>query len=208
MGSLRNGTSYLYARRRALRAALAIENLRILQNGVDRQAASGTMDMVSCFSGLSHRGYDMSRFFKATFSINIAEHLPSEYTFKIGHDPDSGQEFITGNSERFLQIVKFLSSKNIVEFDKIEFCHWHDGGDDATLEMFHNWETGLKKWMYRPKRVGIHYVYNHEPFDTLYHACEYAKQCDSEISDDTAELNHVVDQTFREFCENGNIWNQ
>lgn len=147
----------------------------------------------------------MSRFFKATFSMNISSHLPNEYTFKIGFDRDSGQEFIVGNAERFFQIVQFLKNQNIHEFDRIDFCHWHDGGDDATLEMFHDWESGLKAYMYRPKRVGIHYVYNHEPFDTLYHAAAYARQCDAETSDDNAE---PPNETFREICENASIWNQ
>ena len=143
----------------------------------------------------------MSRFFKATFSINISSHLPNEYTFKIGFDRDSCQEFIVGESGRFFAIMGFLKGKNIVEFDRIDFCHWNDGGDNATLEMFHIWESGLKGYAHRPVYRGGYYHYNGEPFDTLYHATEYARQCDSEVSDDNAELNHIVDQTFREYCE-------
>lgn len=138
----------------------------------------------------------MSRFFKATFSINISSHLPNEYTFKIGFDRDSGQEFIVGESGRFFAIMGFLKGKNVVEFDRIDFCHWNDGGDNATLEMFHIWESGLKGYAHRPVYRGGYYHYNGEPFDTLYHATEYARQCDSEVSDDNAELNHVPEREF------------
>jgi hypothetical protein len=142
----------------------------------------------------------MSRFFKATFSINISSHLPHEYTFKVGFDHDIGQEFIVGNSERFFEIMKFLKGKNIFEFDRIDFCHWNDGGDDATLEMFHIWESGLKGYAHKPVYRGGYYHFNGEPFNTLYHATEYAKQCDSEVSDDNVEYC----EREREFLVHGN----
>jgi len=126
----------------------------------------------------------------------------------FGINPETGQQFIVGETKDFSAVVGYLYSLGMDDLDKVDFGFWHDGGDNATLTMFHDWESGLQAYMYRPKRVGIHYVYNGEPFDTLYHAAAYARQCDAETSDDNAELQHIVDQTFREYCENGSIWNQ
>lgn len=152
----------------------------------------------------------MSRFFKIVFGMNDErrEEKHTNMGTLCGVNPETGQQFMVGETKDFCNVIGYLQSRRMLDFENIDFGFWHDGGDDATLEMYHDWESGLNAYMYRPKRAGIHYVYNGEPFDTLYHAAAYARQCDAETSDDNAELNHIVDQTFREFCENGSIWNQ
>lgn len=131
----------------------------------------------------------MSRFFRLSFDMHVIDAIKSiNLPMLCGEDADTHQHFVVGKVEDFATVVSALSGRGYAkDFDGVQFVHFHDGGDDATLEMFHDWESGLKGYMYSPKRVGIHYVYNHEPFDTLYHAAAYARQCNAEISDDNSD---------------------
>lgn len=131
----------------------------------------------------------MAKFFKATFTMNVIDEI-SRINLPVlcGIDADNGQQFIVGKTEDFAQVIECLCSRNMChDFDRVDFGQWYDLGDDATLKMVHDWESLIKEYSARPKRVGIHYVYNGEPFDTLYHASEYVRDCDLNISDDNSE---------------------
>lgn len=142
----------------------------------------------------------MSRFFKIVFGMNDERRNEKHINMPTlcGVNQETGQQFMVGETKDFCDVIGYLQSRRMLDFENIDFGFWHDGGDDATLEMFHDWESGLNAYMYRPKRVGIHYVYNGEPFDTLYHAAAYARQCDAETSDDNADCHDSLNSFLTE----------